>query len=391
MTVKKLIGMALALILLVTVAILQKHSGSSASSGKSGKQTTLFEGIDLNAVTSINVDSGSNSVALVKSAGKWTVESLYGYPAAFNTLADTIRSAAQAELGSPVRSGNVAESEYGLGADAKKIELKEGDKTVASIEVGSNRKSSDPSAYASQFYTRLADDSAIYLVDYDFGSFSDKSEDWIDKDLVQVPSKELIEIKTDDVDLTSDGSGWKLADLDPATEEFQAPVARRLQTALQYLYCASVADPAKSDKDLGFDTPARYTARTGDGFTYRVTFGATTDKGRYVRLAVEYAKPKPPAAPAADAEPAAQDEYKKALDTYNTTTAANAKKAVELNAKLSNWTYLINTYTANGMTIPRSELVKAKTSSTENADVSPPQSSEPTTVTSAPVTMLPDK
>ncbi len=378
MTVKKLIGMALVLILLVTVAVLQKRHGSSSSADDSGKPATLFEGIDLNTVSSIDVENGSNAVALAKSAGTWTITSLYGYPADFEQLADTIRTAAQVELGSPVRSGNVTESEYGLGSGAKKIVLKAGGKNLAAIEVGAKRKGSDSASYTSEFFIRLNDDPAIYLVDYDFGSFPDNAEEWMDKQLVSVRAGDLVAIKTDDADLTLDGTSWKLADLDTAAEEFQPAVANRLRSGLQYLACDSVADPARTDGELGFGSPAHYTARTRDGFTYTVTLGAETDTGRYARITVAYEKPEPPAAPAEDAEQAQQDEYKQTLDAYNTTTAENARQARELSEKLSNWTYVISTYAANSLTVPRSELVKEKSPPAEKVSApTPPVTSPP--------------
>lgn len=381
MTVKKLIGMALALILLVTVAILQHHGGKSPSANDSGKQSTLFEGIDLNTVSAIDVENGSNSVALVKPDGKWTIASLFGYPADFGKLANTIRSAAQAKLGSPVRAGNVDESEYGLGADAKKIVLKAGDKILATIVVGATRKGSDSAANTREYFIRRNDDPSIYLVDYDFGSFSNTAEDWMDKQLVSVRSGDLVEVKTDDIDLQQDGTTWKLADLDPATEDFQTPVANRLRSGLRYLTCDSVADPSQTDEKLGFDAPAHYTARTRDGFTYSVTLGAAKDdKGRYVRMAVDYEKPEPPVAPADDAEQAQKDEYKQKLDAYNAATAANAKKAKELTARWSHWTYVIDTYTANSFAIPRSELVKAKTPPSDKESTPTPPASAPPAV-----------
>ena len=78
---KKLIGMALVFVLLAGVAIWQKKSGTQARSTPSGK--TLLDGIDLNAVTGLDVGMGSNSVALAKTDGRWRVASLYGYPADF--------------------------------------------------------------------------------------------------------------------------------------------------------------------------------------------------------------------------------------------------------------------------------------------------------------------
>jgi hypothetical protein len=78
-----------------------------------------------------------------------------------------------------------------------------------------------------------------------------------------------------------------------------------------------------------------------------------------VRLSVNYTRPAPPAEPA-DKDKAKQEAYSKELNEFNNTTAANAATADKLNARLSKWTYVISSYSADNLLIPRDKLVKAK-------------------------------
>jgi hypothetical protein len=79
---KKLIGMVVVLAVLAGIAVMQKMGGKRAHATKSAG-ASLFEGIDLNAVTGMEVAKGSNTVILVKRDGIWKVEALSGYPVNF--------------------------------------------------------------------------------------------------------------------------------------------------------------------------------------------------------------------------------------------------------------------------------------------------------------------
>lgn len=368
MTMKKLIGMAVVLVLLAGAAIWQRSGQDLKHSVPVAADATLLKGIDLNTLTGLEVVQNSNKVALVKKEGQWTVDSLYGYPADFNKLADALRTMAEVKTGSPVRAANVAASEFGLAEKAKSIVLKTGDgKTAATVTVGARREAADSAGWANQFFVRKGDGDAVYLVDYDFRSFSEKPADWIGKELLQVQSGDIVSVKEGNVALKMDGADWILTDLNKETEDFQSSEANRLRSALQYLNCTTVADPAKSDAELGFDKPAVYAAQTKDGFLYTVKLGAKTNDGRYVRVAADYTRPAPPVAPEGD-DAAKKEAYSKELEAFNNMVAANADKADKLNARLSKWTYVISSYAADGLLISRDKLVKAKESETISAD-----------------------
>ncbi len=361
MTMKKLIGMTVILVLLAAAAVWQRKGQEARIRPPSAGNTTLLQGLDLNEITQMDVTQSSNHVALVKKNGQWVVESLYGYPADFDRLAGALRKMADVKTGNSVRAGNVAASEFGLDDTAKTITLKTGDgKSAAVVTVGARRKASESAGWADQFFVRNTGSDNIYLVDYDFRPFSEKPADWISKELLKVSSDDIVSVKEGDVALKMDGADWTLTDLNKTTEELQKPEANKLRSALQYFSCTTVADPAKTDAELGFDKPSTYVAQTKDGFTYTVKLGSKTDKGRYVRLAANYTRPAPPAEPADKTDKAKKEAYSKELNAFNNTTAANAVKADKLNAKLSKWTYVVSDYTAENLMMTRDKLVKAK-------------------------------
>ncbi len=362
---KKLIGMAIAFVVLASIALMQQRGGKHRSAA-AGKDQTLLAGFDLNTVTGLDVTQGTNSVALAKKDGHWVVGKLSGYPVDFKKLVNAVRAMAEVELGEPVRTGNVDASEFGFGTNETKVVLKVGDSVAATVEVGARREPSAEAGWANQHFVRKAGDESVYLVDYDFRPFSATPADWIDKQVLNVRSSDVVSVKVGDVELKLDGADWKLADLDSEKEGFQSSEANKLRSALQYLYFETVADKAKSDAELGFTNAVEYVAQTKDGFTYTATLGGETpDGGRYARFAVAYAKPAAPSAPADDAAQEKKDAYQKQLDAFNATCGANEKKASELNAKLAGWTYALGSAKAGDFLIPRSKLVKEKEQSVE--------------------------
>lgn len=359
MNTKKLIGMAVVLVILAGIALMQKQGGRKARPEEKNNKTTLFAGVELNRIDGLEVAEGSNSVVLAKQDGKWRIQSLFNYPADFKKLAGAMRAAAEVELGRPVRASNIEASEYGFD-EAKTVLLKAGGKEAVRLDVGAQREPSSSAGWANQRFIRKDGAEAIHLVDYDFRPFSANARDWIDKELLNVRSSDIISVMTGDVQMKVDGADWKLVGLDEENEELQSAEANKLRSALQYLNCTTIADPGKSDAELGFTNAVVYTASAKDGFVYTVAIGGEGDGGRYARFGVAYEKPDAPIAPADDAEQEKKDAYPKELEAFNKTCEANENKAKELTDKLSAWTYVISTYDAADFLIARDKLVKAK-------------------------------
>ncbi|WP_372796176.1 DUF4340 domain-containing protein, partial [Pontiella sp.] len=173
MNKKKLIGMAVALVVLVGLAVVQNQGGKNRRTVAAEGETTLFRGLELNRIDGVEISSDGNRAKLAKKDGQWVVVSLYSYPADFKKLADALQDAAAVEVGAPVRASNVDDAEYGLD-DAKSIVLKSGGQPVLSLEVGARREAS--SGWANQHFIRKDGAADIYLVDYDFRPFAEEPE-----------------------------------------------------------------------------------------------------------------------------------------------------------------------------------------------------------------------
>ena len=327
MSAKKLISMAVALIVLTAVALMQQ-SGGKKHAAQAVEPTLLFQGLELNSITHVEISQGLDRVALAKSDGTWKVESLYDYPADFDKLAQALHAASEIETGRPIRSANVATSEYGFD-NAKIIVLKSGDKEAIKLEVGAQREASREAGWANQHFVRKNGNDDIYLVDYDFRPFTTESDNWIDTELMNISSSDIVSVKTADAELKEDAGKWTIIGLNEETEELQTAEANKLRSALQYLNCTSVADPDKSDADLGFNNPTAYTASTTNK-TITVTVGNQTDGGRYIQLSGDVPE------------------------------------------KLTEWTYVVSNYKADNLLINRGNLVKEK----EETSIQPPTTEE---------------
>ena len=324
MNYKKLIGMVIVLVLLAGMAIMQKQGSRKGRPATAGNGATLLQDVELNRIDSVEIAEGSNTVLLVKKDGRWVVGTLHNYPADFGKLADALRAASEVKMGRPVRAANVDTSEYGLDK-AKTISLESEGSEAVKLEIGARREASDSAGWANQHFVRKGGSEDIYLVDYDFRPFNEESSDWIDTELLNVRSAEIVSVKAGDVELHAVSNSWVLAGLNEETEEFESSEANKLRMALQYLNCTTVADPARSDADLGFTNAVAYSASTTNK-TYTVTLGGETDNGRYIRLGGDVPE------------------------------------------ELNGWTYVISTHEAADFLITRDKLVK---------DKEPPEEREP--------------
>ncbi len=352
--------MAIVLIVLASIAVVQKKSSDLHRTKKVNADKTLLENIDLNTITELDIIDGSNKITVAKNDEVWKVTSLYNYPADFQKLATSIQRTSQVKLGEPVPAGNIDKSEFGLDKNAKQIILKAGNKKILALKVGVSRDASKTVGWANQRFITKSGDDSIYLVNDDFGYFLTNNEGWIKKDLLKVNSGDIVAITSKDIKLKLNGTDWKLDGI-KKNQELDTSKLSKLKSVLQYLSCKSIADPAKSENDIGMDNPEIYTATTKDGFTYTVKTGKPNDEGDvYAQFAVKYDRPTVPSKPEKDAADDKKTAYENELKQYNETVAANEKKATELNDRLSRWTYILDKYQAEAFLLTHEKLVKEK-------------------------------
>lgn len=359
MNSKKLMGMAMAFVVLSGMAVLPKK-GTGRSLSAAGGSERLLAGIDLNAVSALEVIRGTKAVHLIKQNGRWQAADLSGYPVDFKKLAESIRSLAAVKLGPPVRPKNGTAAEFGFDKPPRRVVLKSGETVLAAVEIGARREADGGAGYSRQCFVRKAGDDSVYLVDYDFHPFLVEPEQWIDRQIINVAAAEVVSVRVGALELKLDGAEWTVTGLDAETEELLPSEANRSREALQYINAKTVADKTMSDAALGFDHSVNYVAQTRDGCTYTVTFGDEIDRARYARFAVSYTRLPEPHVPVDAASADQQAAFVPSLETYHKACQATEKKVEDLNAKWVGWTYLISASDAADCLPIRETMVKKK-------------------------------
>lgn len=409
MRTRSLLVLAIAVAILAALAIWRSSSqrGAAATDTRAGAPLVNF---DVNRVAALRVQSGTNTVALARREGRWVIETLYNYPADFERLVERLRDLAELKIGQVVPGGTEDLAEFGFDAAANPTTVDFDDaegRRLARLTLGHTRESRGGGPFGGfpdGQYVRL-DEGPVILLGRVVSGFRADPRDWIKTDLLSVaPSPGVV------VEATVGGETWRLRvgegnkpELEglAAGEELDESMARRATGALQYLSFLTIADPARSDEELGLTAPDRYVFRAPDGFVYTVLVGAPREDGkRYARVAVAFERPTPPAS--ADATPAPTDGAAAAKETAESATAAGAEsgkeaaaetaattpkkegesltdeeaarraqRAAEEHARLSRWAYELSAWNAESLTLSRSRLIKAPTPPASKAEGEP--------------------
>lgn len=415
MRTRSLLFLAIAVAILATLAVWRSSSQRRAA-GSDARAGAPLVNFDVNRVAALRVQTGTNTVALARREGRWVVETLYNYPADFERLAERLRDLVELKVGQLVPGGTDDLAEFGFDAagnpTAVDFEDAEG-RRLARLTLGRTRESRGGSPFGGfpdGQYVRV-DEGPVILLGRVVSGFRADPRDWIKTDLLSVaPSPGAV------VEATVGGETWRLRvgegnkpelEVLAAGEELDESAARRATGALQYLTFLTVADPARSDEELGLTAPDRYVFRAPDGFVYTVLVGAPREDGkRYARVAVAFERPAPPAnadvaaaAPDSAPTPAGEaatpkgeaDESGKAAadDTAAKTSkktegalsdeeaARRAQRAAEEHERVSRWVYELSAWNAESLTLRRSQLIKAPTPS---ADAEPKTDSKTSAV-----------
>ncbi len=384
MSKKALLTLLALLIVAGGAAILLKGGGRPPASRIAGDK--LLPDLDLARVERVVVSFAGQTAVLERGAAGWAVSSLFGYPADFPRLRDSLAELIEVKGGSVVRGGTDSLADFGLATDATTVALFDSSGAdLASVSLG--RPRGGGASRPGGRYLRVGDGPVVLLKE-DLARFSANSDEWIDKKVLEVnsPLTRRIKITLPEASYTLDISGeneYRLED-QKENEKINHGSAARLARALQALRCLTVADPALPDAELGLDHPSSCTLEAKDGFAYTVLVGgASADPaGRYARVSVSYSPPPPPtreevaaslplekkATPseqtgAASGSPSPdrlEAAYAERLKAHEDSCAQEGKRAAELQAKLSKWTFVIPAHAAETLTLAREKLLLAE-------------------------------
>ena len=299
----------------------------------------ILPSFDVSDVASIEI-GGAKKVKLVAGDKGWSLQSLYGYPADVTKIRENLLKLTELKV------GQVANGKKLASPATVDIQNAAG-KSLAALPIGETH-TSKPKGQAAMYGGGGYPDGRYVeykgktvLVKDTLDAFDGDPKKWADTRIASVTASDVAKVTfrqgREEVNLTRKDSKWELAGLGPK-EELDTSKTYSLDSALSYLDFTDIADPKKSDADLGFTTGCVYSVTLKNGESYTAKVGGKNGSDRWVRLSATF----------------------KAVGTNATENAASEKKVKEFNDKVARWTYAVSSYSADNMSKKRADLVKAK-------------------------------
>ena len=299
----------------------------------------ILPSFDVADVARIEI-GGAKKVQLVADDKGWKLQSLYGYPADVTKIRENLLKLTELKVGQVANGKKIA--------SPATVDIQNAaGKSLAALPLGETHtsKPKGPAAmyggggYPDGRYVEYK--GKTVLVKETLDAFDGDPKKWVDTRIASVTASDVksvvFEQGKEKVSLTRKDSTWTLAGLGPK-EELDTSKTYSLDSALSYLDFTDIADPKKSDADLGFTTGCVYAVTLKNGETYTAKVGGKNGSDRWVRLSATF----------------------KAVGTNATENAASEKKVKEFNEKVARWTYAVSSYSADNMSKKRADLVKAK-------------------------------
>ncbi len=342
--------------LVVALAILgglaywvNRPSGKVTYRGVSSGDLVL-PGLDVNAITRIEISSGLATSVLARAEKGWVSESLFGYPARFDRIADALRSFGELKVGQVQRDGESNLAGFGLDpggtdADYQKLVMTGADGKVLIVELGAMKQMRDASSMGMGIPTgrfMRVGDGPVILVEEMLTSVQSNPGEWVDRGLVELKSDDisLVTIVSTNDEFTIRRNEENLFDIgrieEGATVD-QSAVLRILQ-AFQNLNFDSVLDPALPEDQTGLANHEIISVRTKGSMDYQFKIGSASEGSslRPVQVSVSWK----PDADEGDAEKSVKEA-----------------EAAALNSRYGDWVYQLPVGLINQMLATRSGLV----------------------------------
>ena len=168
-------------------------------------QTSLLT-FDPKAVTSLRIDGAGEGITLTRADKGWLITDLADFPAEGAKVTTLLDKLAGLKRPSPVATSAAAQKRHKVADDAfeRKVTLKAGDKTVATLLLG------DSPGFKRQF-ARPAGDKAVYDLDLPLFEVGNRRDDWLQRDLLHVDQDKITAVSAADWKLTKDKDAWQLA------------------------------------------------------------------------------------------------------------------------------------------------------------------------------------
>ena len=300
---------AIALGAAVTAVKLSQNT-SSHTTTKRVQGQTLFESFPATDAVSIDIQSATGSVTLVKKDGKWVVSQRDNYPANNTFVNDLIRTLGELKVTQGMEASAKYAPRFGMDEAATKAEDRgltatfkdAAGKEVAKVSLGKNIESGAAqspmggSSAVGRYVRNHADESGFYAVSEMFPSVSADAKRWLADGFISPEKIKSITVsqpgKAEPAwKLTRDGeeAEYKLEGA-AAAEVLDTTATSPLKSLFSYARFEDVVPADKVAERIVTDDKRTATIETFEGITYTVTLSST----------------KPAAAPAAPVSPGEQ-------------------------------------------------------------------------------------
>lgn len=272
--IRILTGLALAQVILLALTHL---GGNSLAQHTADKSMLSFDKAEVDQVT-IKGTNGFGDKAkpitlkLHKQDGKWLTSD--NFPVAPGKLDSLLDKLTTLKHGLPVTTSTAALKRFKVAGDdfERQIQLQHGDKTLATLYIGSG-------AGARQSHARSSADTAVYTINLASYNAPLKDEDWQDHGLLKLDSKQISQVTLDKLNFKPDPDTAKKGDLViwQATHlpEGKMVNQKAINDSLKSLASLSFSKVLGKDKktEYGLDKPALTLKVIHQGKPRQYTFG----------------------------------------------------------------------------------------------------------------------
>jgi Domain of unknown function (DUF4340) len=388
MNTKSLMWLGAVTVLIAGVAAMtiQRREASEKSPEETKK---LFPDLvkSVNDVASITIQKKDGEYTLQKNGDTWGSLEKKGFPVDIEPVRKTLLGLCDATLLEQKTSDKERYAKLGVqdpdaeGSTSTLVTLKDaGGKVLASLIVGKPHEGK--SFGTNEVYVRRAGESESWLAKAAL-DLKDKEVDWLDKKILEVKRDRIrsVDVKHPDGEVVHierekpEDTNFTLANI-PEGKELTFPTAASgLASSLEWLNLEDVV-PA-SDVDFKSTPPVTCRFTTFDGLTVTVTTKDDKDK-TYAKFETAYEAPPEAVGPKPEekkdeASPDKKDEKKDDKKPEKKSPDEVKKESADLNARLSQWVYVIPSYNKASFTKHMADLVKDK------APPAPPPGSTPAT------------
>lgn len=373
---RTLFVLAIAIAALAFIVFRSRQSDKKASATAIG--TRVLQEKDINAITRIQVTSGTQQVFLATSGGNWVVETLWNYPAQFAEVARLLRGLDQLRVSEVIPIGGGTLDEFGLAENASnfpaRIQLFTADGAMTDdLLIGQPRVSTAmPVGFSppDSRYMRSGHNPVI-LAEPFVPDVPRRATDWIITRLANFSPNDVASMTATPpggapytITHAADGD-YNGADalIDrPINKEGAALWFRSFQT----LSTRNIIDPATPAETLERGQGGHVVAHLTNGMVVTVEMGAQTAEnlGRYGWLSFAYQEPS-----------ALESSDTNALAADHAARAAVREEAQQLQNQYGIWTFVFDYSQATKFLFPTAQLIAPDTPGAPAAP--PPPQAEP--------------